>query len=540
MQTRGVVGVWLTLVLLAGCTGAPQTPAPTGAVSPAASTVADLVDGDQLRPESVEALRTRFSAVPRAAQDQELADIDLAVERQLWSLSGLEAALGGAQQADDLFARTNTAIRAELDAASGTVTARVKIGRKGVVLPADSLSEANGAALMGGLIIAGISASSAANMVDGKANGSAPPEKGITRSVTQTTGTIEVHSSTTVEGVEVRMDTKATVQPCPDASGRVVASVTASGSTHQGATGMRYSYHVDVTVQVGDDAQIIDQTQAFRTEQSEYSPSGRRFLDIAYGADGTSSVKRAVGDLPDDFVRNTATGGVVMGMTLAAMATDGAKEKWLSGACVVLKPTVSEGPSGLRPGAQVKITAAPRASVDGASTGGTVTAQMAGGEGSVDPSGTKVPADATFIYTAPTEPQKTGTVSLESRSKRGVGKASIRFDTYPLSFSADGGAAEFHGTGTICDLRKPFVIAGTGLKLDFTPSGTSGGSYKLSGRAGGVAWSGGGSYTVAINEAGTSGKLVASGVNTISTPKGTFSDSAVAKFTLRSIAPCGS
>ncbi len=409
------------------------------------------------------------------------------------------------------------------------------------MLPADSLSEANGAALMGGLIIAGISASSAANMVDGKAIGSAPPEKGITRSVTQTTGTIEVHSSTTVEGVEVRMDTKATVQPCPDASGRVVASVTASGSTHQGATGMRYSYHVDVTVQVGDDAQIIDQTQAFRTEQSEYSPSGRRFLDIAYGADGTSSVKRAVGDLPDDFVRKTATGGVVMGMTLAAMATDGAKEKWLSGACVILKPTVSEGPSGLRPGAHGEDHRRTPCDVDGASTGGTVTAQMAEGEGSVAPSGTKVPADATFTYTrsdrAPEDRNGVPGVTLEARGGQGEHPvrhlsrcpsrpmAARRSSTARGRSATSGSRSSLRALASSWTSRRPARAAGA------TSSAVAPAAWR-----GAAAEATPSPSTRAAPRASSS----PSGVNTISTPRGTFSDSAVAKFTLRSIAPCGS
>ena len=537
MQTRGLVSVATALLLLAGCTGAPQTPAPTGAASPSAAAVLVLVEDDHLRPEQMAAVRSRFAALPPAAQEQELADLDLAIERQLWTLSGLEAKLGDAQRADDVFARANTAIRRKLADAGGTVTAEVKIGRKGVPLPSDALSDANGAVLFGGLIIAGLSASSAAEMVDGKTTGS-DTTKGVTRGVTETTGSIELHTSAVVDGVELRMDTKATVQPCPDASGRVVASITASGSTHQGATGMRYSYHADVAIQVGDDAEIASQTQDFRSEQSEYSPGGRRFVDVAVSADGTSTVKRGVGDLTPDFVSNTASAGLMMGMVLTSMASRGAEAKWKSGDCVTLKPTVSAGPRGVRPGSQVTIVAAPRAKGDGAKTGGTVTAQLTEGKASVGPAGTKVPADATFTYVAPNAPEEIGIVAMESRSRRGVGKASLRFDTYPLSFVAEGGGGEFRGTGRICDLREPFTISGTGLKLSFTPSDQASGSYVLTGNAAGAVWSGGGKYSVTLNDAVNSGKLVAQGKNTIQAAGRKYSANAEATFTLRAVAPC--
>jgi len=537
MQTRGLVSVATALLLLAGCTGAPSTPAPTGAATPSASAVTDLVDGDHLNPDGVTALRARYTTLTPADQERELAELDLDVERQLWTLSGLEAALGGSQKADEVFARSNTAIRAALAESGSTVTAQVRIGRKGVVLPTDALSEANGAALFGGLMIAGLSADSAASMVDGKTKGSAT-EKGMTRKVTETTGSVELHTTKVIDGVELTIDTVATVQPCPDASGRVVASITASASTHQGGTGMRYSYHTDVVIQVGDDAEVASHTEDFRSEQSEYSPTGRRFVDVAVRADGTSTVKRGVGNVTDDFVTQTAISGILMGTMLGAMASRGAEAKWKSGDCVNLKPTVSAGPRGVRPGATVTIVAAPRAKSDGAKTGGSVTAELAEGKASVAPAGTKVPADATFTYVAPSAPEETGTVALESRSKRGVGKASVRFDTYPLSFAAEGGGGEFHGTGVICDLREPFTISGSGLKLSFTPTDAGAGSYKLSGNAGGVSWSGNGSYTVALNDSANSGKLATKGVNTISTPRGTFSDEAVATFTLRAIAGC--
>ncbi len=538
MQTRGVVGVWLTLVLLAGCTGAPQTPAPTGAVSPATSAVPDLVEGDHLNPDAMASVRDRFAALSPAEQDQELAAQGLAIERQLWTLSGLEATLGGSRKADDVFARSNAAIRDKLAAIGSALTSSVTIGRKGIVMPADILSKADGAALGSALMLARLNSQVAAGLVDGKPHRSAGQD-GVTRGATATTGSVTIHTNGKIEGVDTTIDVDTTVQACPDAAGQVVASLSAGAATQLAGTGTRFRYQADVSIQVGEDAQVAGVSETFRMEQQEYSAKGRRFVDIVASTDGTSAIKRSVGDVTDDFVTATAINGVQWSAILGQVAIDAATDKWLSGDCVTLKPAVSAGPTGLKPGSTVTIVAAPRAKSDGAPTGGTVTAQLTGGEASVAPSGSKVPADATFTYVAPDATRETGTVALESRSRRGVGKASITFSTDQLSFSADGGANEFHGTGTICDLNKPFLIAGSGYRLSFTPSSSSGGAYDLGGNAGGVPWSGGGTYTVALNSAGTGGKLVATGVNKFRANGKMYSGEATAKFTLKQIDSCG-
>jgi len=129
--------------------------------------------------------------------------------------------------------------------------------------------------------------------------------------------------------------------------------------------------------------------------------------------------------LLDDASSLSALLAVFAGLKLSEAAQMG----WESGRCVALQPTVSAGPKGLQPSASVTINAAPRSKIDGTPTGGTVTALLSGGEAGVEPSSTPVPADAEFTYQAPGEKDKTGQVALEARSRRGVGKATIDFDT---------------------------------------------------------------------------------------------------------------
>jgi len=102
---------------------------------------------------------------------------------------------------------------------------------------------------------------------------------------------------------------------------------------------------------------------------------------------------------------------------------DAAPERLESGRCVRLDVTPSAGPKDLEPSQEVSLLAAPRSKIDGAAAGGSVTAVLTAGGATVAPSATKVPADATFTYTAPERDRQVRDPLLEARSKRGVAKA---------------------------------------------------------------------------------------------------------------------
>ena len=129
-----------------------------------------------------------------------------------------------------------------------------------------------------------------------------------------------------------------------------------------------------------------------------------------------------------NFATNTTLASL-FGLLIQEFVLDAAKEGYTSGRCVEIGYGVSPGTTGLEPGSSATITARPRGKQDGVPTGGTVQALLSAGEKSVDPSSTPIPVDAEFEYGAPDEPNKTGTVSLEARSKRGIGRVDIKFDT---------------------------------------------------------------------------------------------------------------
>lgn len=523
--SRVVPGVLVLTLALAGC----------GSSSPKKAG-GSLLDGDRIDPAVAKQVVADFGKLDAPAQEKKVAELDSAIERAAWKLSGLEDAVGGPAQADTVFAQLNNASRAQLEPLVAPLKA-VKPFGKGAP-PADDLSEAGGAGLFGAMMVASLSADAAAGLPDGTHTGT-ETEGGLTKSLTETSGTVKTSTSTTVSGVELKIETSVTVQPCPDASGTVVAEGSMSASTHKDGTGHSFTYAAKVTLQVGDDAEIASTTEELDSQQADYAPGKGHFVDVKVDGKGGYEVKRSTGQLPENYAQQSANGALLFGKMLSKHLSDAAEKVWKSGACVVLEPTVSAGPTGLDPGATVTITAAPRSKIDGGAVGGTVTAQMSGGGASVHPSAKKVKADATFTYTAPGERQKTGDVALEARSKRGVAKAALHFDTFDSSFAAEGGGGDFHGSGTICSLTRPFTISGSGLTLTFTPKGETGGSYVLEGRAAGVTWSGTGTYTVKLNAARTAGTLKTIGKNTIQTPRGPFTGTAEASFTLRQATNCG-
>lgn len=454
MWTSALLGC---LVALTGCS------AVAGPSVPSASTgtpAGDLVDGNRLRPERVQALRAEIDALDPVGQQRRVADLDLAIERELWTLSGLEQKLGGPAAADAAYAKANAAGRAALLARLGPMRAPVSFGKSAVAAPVDDLADADGASVFGGLMFASVAAGVAAGLVDGSSTGS-QTQGGVTRSATKEGG--GVYTSTRVEqdGIRVEIELGAGVQACPYATGRVEAGAHVWASASQDGTGFFSTFEVTTVLQVGDDAEVTGSTDEVVVRQSEYRTTGQRFVDISVSSDGSSYVKQTSGLVTRAFTESSARAGVLMGRVLVNALRRAAETKWKSGACVVLNPTVSAGPSGLAPSSTVQILAPPRAKIDGAPTGGTVTATLSGA-GALEPASTRVPADATYTYRAPNEAQQVGTVTVEARSKRGIGKATLRFDTIRCpSPPTEVGSSTAPARSATCASPSPSAASGT-------------------------------------------------------------------------------
>lgn len=311
-----------------------------------------------------------------------------------------------------------------------------------------------------------------------------------------------VSESTDSAGVRTTLSTRSTVTACPAPDGTFEASalIDTSSTISNGLTGKRITFDVTVTGTVDDNAGLAGYDVTSAVEYADFVDGTGRSLDLTFTIprDGNAAATFAGGGSDED-ITSTGTLNAVVTVIAGIRLADAARIGWESGRCVDLTNAVSAGPKGLTPSASVTITAAPRSKIDGGPVGGNVTALLTGGEASVDPSATPLPADAEFTYTAPGERDKTGTVALEARSKRGVGKAMINFDTEAAGYVASGGS-EVVFSGTVADLASPFTLEGAGegftVAFSFTPSDDASGSLSYSGAGGGANLTGTGTYQI--------------------------------------------
>ena len=87
-----------------------------------------------------------------------------------------------------------------------------------------------------------------------------------------------------------------------------------------------------------------------------------------------------------------------------------------------------------------------------------------------------MPADANSNYTAGPEQDQSGTVAYESRSKRGVGKAEVTFNTgAPAAYLVVGGLQDWQ-----VNMVKPFTLESPGVGVAEFSGGLSG-TYSATG-----------------------------------------------------------
>ena len=491
----------------APASSAPANASPTVFVSGRLSdeVITALVDdggtvNEDLRRQALEA----FVALPEDQQLAVLSDLSLRVELEAAAVSGLEAAIGGS-------AATEAALKgawAQVGSQVAAVDASAPL--EPAVTPAGLRRSAPSAGTVGvvGVMMGVIGLSSTAEAIVSAANNLKPGEPAETGSDgMKMTGSleksaIEMEFNGQQDGVDIAFKASAVVHPCPTVDGSFDIQATIDTKTSKGGAGQNATIDLKITGHVDDDAKIVDKNIDIHTQWSDLGGGKGQFVDFTMS--GPAGIDRFVnnrsgGTVSKDFYSMTTFISAAFGLMLADRYIKAAENGWLSGRCVKLEPTASPGPKGLKPGSTSDITAAPRSKIDGGPVGGSVTAALTAGGASVEPVSTKVPADATFTYLAPDEKNKTGTVSLEARSKRGVAKAAIDFDTAGV-YTASGGS-EVTFSGTVADLAAPFTLSGAGqgfnVTFSFTPSNETAGALTYTGTGDGFTMNGTGTYTIA-------------------------------------------
>jgi len=494
MILRVAVVLVVVASLLGACGGGSASSKTGGAAVP-------LVADGKVNVEAMQARADAFAALSTAQQEAQLASLDGTLERELWKVSGLEAALGGPTAADAAFAAHSKAIVAQARA----------VAERRIVLSAFHRADAApsaGEGLFAGIMFVILGADGVVSATNDLKAGEKPTRKiGDELTVTGSLERAEMDfaGSHEAEGVTTKLRAKVQVNPCPDATGHFEgkARIDVSATTTGGSTGQNGILDVTVSGQVDDDAKLASADSDYRMQWADFAAGKGGFVEVS-GAIGTTKVTgatlgRSAGKVTEAMQANASSVGMLYAMMAKEKIVEAAQKGWESGRCVELQPTAAPGPKGLKPASTSQINAAPRSRIDGAPAGGTVTATLSAGGASVDPAGSKVRAPAKFTYTAPDAENKTGTVSMEARSKRGVAKASIDFDTRKGAYVASGGT-EVKVSGTVDDLTKPFTIKGTGqgftVTYSYTPTSSSKGTYTYAGSGSGITMKGSGSYAI--------------------------------------------
>lgn len=494
----------LLLLLLTGCSSASES------------------DGT-VAPDDLAAKVSAVEALAPEEQESQLRTLSADVEEQMLALSGLQAELGGPEQAKAAYSAMTTALVTRTMRFRATPS---YVGRFGAPVGlADSPSL--GGMIFGGWMIGQLAAEGIVTSTNDAKPG-AKPERDVrtddqgasssmVREASLESTSIDMTIETTANGVTGTLRVTMTINPCPDPAGEFTAkaSMTASATTGSARVGSNASFDIELTGLVDDDARLAGYDVTTTSEAAEFGSGNNVWAEVtdttsvAGGkvTEASRTAGRSAGNVPEGFAAQWADLGQLTALMLVDKMLSAAQKGWESGRCVALEPTTDPGKrTGLAPGASVAILAAPRSKVDGMPTGGTVTATLAG-ETSVDPAGSKVAADAKFAYLAPEEKDKSATVSLEARSRRGVAKADVVFDTRTSAYIASGTAGNITFSGTIPDLTQPFTIAGAGgakLTFSYVPTNASGrsGKMKYTGRVAGFKLSGSGSYTITGDEGG--------------------------------------
>lgn len=547
------LGAAVAALLAAACARAPDQPASAQPQPPSATVRIPT-----------QAQVDRFLAEGPDPTLRKLSVTDYWLHYKLMQATGIERELGGEAQAIAALQALGDAYERKLRGAETELPKMIPAAFTGEGMTSGFTGMGVGGFL--GLMTGGMLSGAVSNMSDerlaelvnagpikfGGKDGNAAVEFGKDGSLSQSME-FEVNHN----GLNGKVKIKTRMDACPDPQGKVTVDLDVDSQmsvSGKPGTGGRVRSQFKYERYLDDDARLIDTGEGgaanLRIQMGGFENFESQSVDITtgYRRDGEPifenhgeqgySIFR-----PEEVERTKALlqGAQTLQTIIAEAMLRGlgaSSSPWESGRCIDLKVTSSPGKrKAIKPSTAFDIEAKPRAKADGALAGGTVTATLSG-ESSLQPASGKVPADAKYQYAGPAKKKEKATIDLESRSKRGVGKATLEFDTNDSAYRIKGGQNDFFANVVVCSLSGPFDIKSTAGIVMHMSGGDGGGSWTQSGHAGGVAWSGGGSYTLKLDEDG-SGWIEASGKSNIATPMGRFSDSVEPAFSVTPVdEPC--
>jgi hypothetical protein len=477
---------------------------------------------------------------------REASKYELWAHYRLMQATGMEEALGGEEQAVAALIAVSAAFERSATAAQSDVPRLIPASFDGTGLDAGVMGVGYG--LVGGGMSAGmlggLSDKDVTDMAKAGPLSSSHADGSASLEITQAGVNTTIEQTVDASGVTGTVKTRVHLDACPDADGKLTVTIDTESRMSGGGKGgtVKVSYRRERWLD--DDANIItaDAAEDFQIEMSGEGSTANQLsfaehYTVSRAGQASGEVTRQQGfdifhldDAKHTEQLRTDTQRLMSLMADAMLMGMGQDPPYEAGRCVDLQ--VGSNPakrSGAKPNTAYTLTANPRAKLDGTPTRGTVTATL-DGESTLNPT-TKVRADAQFDYANPSKKDKIASVAFEARSRRGVGRASLDFDTRAGGYRISGGQNDFQANTVVCSVTGPFDIrSSVGIVMHMS-GGDGGGSFTISGKAAGVVWSGGGRYTLALGDGG-SGTLKANGTAAIASPMGRFSDSVEPTFSV--------
>lgn len=270
---------------------------------------------------------------------------------------------------------------------------------------------------------------------------------------------------------------------CPDVEGVVefhmdFGVTTDSSSGTGGTVAVADTARVNVQLTIDDDAKwsALSIGGSYVHDRQSSGPGlgagvaeGSGSVSVTLGADGVSS--STDGDVTDQEEQESQAIGPLIVQTAAYVALAVASDKWNNGYCTKI---IAEPASVVvDPGATETIELSVQHKFEGTELDDRITPTLVG-EVSISPE-ERTESPFTITYVAPDEEGATATLKLESRSNRGVSRLDIPIRVKSPAYEINDTIADWHITGTICDIEQPFTLDRSSsadvATFSFTPDG---------------------------------------------------------------------
>lgn len=335
---------------------------------------------------------------------------------------------------------------------------------------------------------------------------------------------------TTTDGssASAKVRGKVTGPPCPDATGllelEVEGELTVTARSGTATAQSRHVFRGKATLVFGDDGGVATLETDIDVESNDTRPDGRAvFIETRGGitssnpyGGGTATakdvqlVRRSQDATLDQRDIDMATQGRELAATFVTGVVIARRDAVQNGGCVVVDVT---GPTSVGASAAVTPRVAVRHKLEGTELDTRAEVTLSGKGILSTESLANTPGD--LQYTSGEEAGDSGTITVVSRSRRGIGTGSITVKVTPSYRVEASNIGVLSMSGVVCSLDQPFDVAVSGGRLDgtitFSPPSAGSGTYSGSGTI--LTWSGG--YTVTGLDTTTPVLTVDEGTTTI-------------------------